>query len=102
MRLYFGQPGVVEAALATVNVELAKLTVVLSNTSGSPAQVRLHLLPPGTAAAAARRIIPDVTVPANSVALLEFPAAFAQGDVLSGKQNTSGAVTVLLDGEPKT
>ena len=102
-RIYQGQPETSETSIYTVGTDnvhtkLHKMEVVMTNTSDSEASVSLSLVPSGSAAGPANRLIPASKVPAKSVATIQFNQFMGQGDFLSALQCTNGAVTLTITG----
>jgi hypothetical protein len=105
--IYQGQPGTSEAALtlrpfgATAvpsNTKVILKQIILANTSSSSATVSISLVPSGGTAGAANRIVPNVSVSANSVVVIDLSQVMEPGDFLSAVQGTAGAITVNISG----
>lgn len=72
--------------------------VLLANTAAAAATVSISLVPSGGTAGAANRIVPTVSVAANSVAAIDMSQVMEAGDFLSAVQGTLGAITVTISG----
>lgn len=105
--IYQGQPGTDEDALTLrpfgdtsvpANTKVILKQIILANTSSASATVAISLVPSGGTAGAANRIVPDVSVGANSVVTIDLSQVMEPGDFLSAVQGTAEAVTVTISG----
>lgn len=101
--LYQGQPGTTEETIYTVgtgntHTKVKAFEVVLANVATSDATISLSKVKSGIVAGNANRIIPNVTIGANSTAIITFNQAMVTGDFLSAIQGTASAITVTISG----
>lgn len=106
-RLYQGQPGTTEAALTLrpfnasavpANTKVIIKQILLTNTANAAATVSISLVLSGGTAGAANRIVPAVSVSANSIVAIDMSQVMEPGDFLSAVQGTAGAITVTISG----
>jgi len=105
--LYQGQPGTTEASLTLrpfnaaavpANTKVIIKQILLANNAAAAAAVSISLVPSGGTAGAANRIVPNVSVNANSVVAIDMSQVMEPGDFLSAVQGTAGAITVTISG----
>jgi hypothetical protein len=99
-RFYIGQPGTTETMLYTVpagkTVILKDITIC--NTSSTDATISLSIVPSGSTAGTANRILANLKVTANSIVDITLSQVMNEGDFLSAVQGTAGAITVVISG----
>jgi len=100
-RLYQGQPGTSNATLYTVpaSTDVKVASIVVSNTTASPATVTLSVVPNGGSAGTTNRIMAATSVGANDTVVLDSSVYLNAGDFIAGLQGTSAALTVTISGE---
>lgn len=105
--LYQGQPGTTEAALTLrpfnatsvpANTKVIIKQILLANTATAAATVSISLVPSGGTAGAANRIVPNVSINANSVVAIDMSQLMESGDFLSAVQGTASAITATISG----
>lgn len=98
MAVLYTAPAV--SANVTGNSSTAYITeLILANTSGSNANVTLHVVPSGGSPSAATQIIPNITISANNAKVISgLKTMIPPGGTLQGVQSVSGAVTVTASG----
>lgn len=98
---YQGQPGTSNATLYTVPVSTnVKITsIVMVNTTSSPATVTLNVVPSGGSASASNQVVPAMSVSGNSVSTFDSPVFMAASDFIAGLQGTASAITVTVNVE---
>lgn len=99
--LYQGQPTTSSATLYTVpaSTDAMLKSIVLANTSGSPATITLYRVPTGGSAGVTNCIVPTFTVAANDTVTLDSGVCMTAGDFIAGLQGTTGAITATISGE---
>lgn len=109
-RMYFGQPGTASATLYTApgtasSVSAAVVrTIHVANTSLNASTFTLGLGGTatlgsgGTADIAANQIISTFTVPAYGLFVENVSILMNQGEILTGKQSTTGSLTMIISG----
>jgi hypothetical protein len=100
VRMYQGQPGTSDAALvsAITGNRIVK-QIIMANTTSSAADLTINMVPnPGTTSSAANQIVPDVTIPANTVITLDLTLVMNVSDAIRGLQGTASAITVTISG----
>lgn len=101
VNLYQGQPGTSNATLYTVpastSVKLA--SIVVCNTTTSPATVTLDVVPSGGTAGVTHRICSALTVSGSATTVIDSSVYLSAGDFIAGLQGTASALTVTVSGE---
>lgn len=76
------------------------LDITMSNTTGSALTLYVHLVPVGTAVAAANALVPNVAIPANTFVQWTGVQLLNEGDFIQGVASGSG-VTINITGDEK-
>jgi hypothetical protein len=98
MKIYQGQPSTSDALLYIADRRFDSFAICVTNTTASAATLTINMAYQAAAAAASNQIISAASIPANSVAVFEFPIELVVGDSIRGLQGTSTALTVTIDG----
>lgn len=101
LSLYQGQPSTSVATVYTVpaSTDVKVTSVVLCNTTATPATVTLSAVPSGGTAGVANRLLAGFTVAANDTVQADLHHFMTTGGFLAALQGTSGAITVSISGE---
>lgn len=92
------QPGTTLGTLLSAQTVKYKIkSLELVNTTGTIANVTLHLVRSGNTAGALSQIVPNTPIPANDVKLLNDVGTIEIGDTIQGLQGTSGSISVHLE-----
>ncbi|BDG48763.1 hypothetical protein [Parageobacillus sp. KH3-4] len=99
-RLYIGQPGTSLETLYTVptNTKTIVKQIVLSNTTGTDANVTIHFVPNGQVAGNGNKIFSALTVTANNTGIFDLSAVLEAGDTIQAVQGTANAITIHISG----
>lgn len=73
--------------------------VIAANSSASPVTVRLSLVPAGGTADGTNVILPDATVGAHDVLVLDAEQVLNLGDKLNGLASTTNVIVLTVSGE---
>lgn len=95
-RFYLGQPGTVTGVLFTVDAarRVTIKQVTLANTTALPATVTLGV----NATTAAARVVPGVSIPANTIVVVDMTLVLEAAEAIHGLQGTASAITVQISG----
>jgi hypothetical protein len=102
MILYQNQPPTTNASLYAVDRRITSYSIVAANLTNASATFRINHCVAGAAAADTNVVVPDVTVAAHEIFIVDLPVELVSGDVLRGVQGTDGAITVTIDGTDGT
>lgn len=72
--------------------------ILVSNTSASTATVTLHIVPALGAASAANKIIPEVSLAANSVITFDVTQVMEVGETLRALASAATSVNLIVSG----
>lgn len=99
-KLYVGQPTTSSTTLYTApgSTTVIVKQIILTNTTGSSATIRLNHVASAGSAAAANMMVPDMWVPPNNVQTLDLSVVMNTGDFIAGLQGTSAAITAHIHG----
>jgi kynurenine formamidase len=99
-RLYVGQPGTSLGTLYTVpaNTKTIVKNIILTNTTGTAANVTIHFVPNGGSADATNKIISSYTVNTNDTVVIDLSSVLETGDTIQAIQGTANAITVYVSG----
>lgn len=89
------------ATLYTVTAPRTKAVVkqiLVSNTSASSATVTIHIVPALGTASSATKIIPEVSVAANSVITFDVTQVLNVGETLQALASTGSAINAIISG----
>jgi len=96
MRLYGpAQPTTSDTVLYTAPSATWITHIWAANTSGSAATLTLDV----NTAGVAYRLVPTISIPANTVFVIEGRYYLDAAEIIRGLQGTSGAITVHIIGE---
>lgn len=95
--VYTGQPGTTDTLLATVPAAKSWIVkqITVTNTTGTAATITLGM-PAAAALAAANHMLTAVSVPANSVTVVDLSQVLATGETIRALQGTATALTVHI------
>lgn len=100
-KLYQGQPTTSFTTLYTVpaSTDVKITSIVLCNTSASPATATLSVVTAAGTAGVTNEIVSAMPIGANSTVILDTSLYMSAADFIAGLQGTAGAVTVTISGE---
>lgn len=100
-KIYQGQPGTSVGTLYTVpaSTDVKITSIVLCNTTTSPATVTLSVVTAAGTAGVTNQIASALSINANQLIVLDVPVYMSAADFIAGLQGTSSAVTVTISGE---
>lgn len=102
---YQGQPTTSSATLYTapLNTTVKITSIVVCNTTSTPANFTLYVVPAGGTAGAANQVFNAVNVTGNQTITLDSPVYLTGGsstaDFIAGLQGTSSALTLTINVE---
>lgn len=101
--LQMAQSNVASTTETTVyTVPVAKNSIVkqiiLANVTVSAATISISIVPSGGAAGDGNRIVKNLSLPANSISVLDTMQNMDTGDFISVQQGTASAVTTTISG----
>ena len=82
------------AVLFTATMPTLVSSLTFSNTDVADRTVRINLVPAGSSLAQGNRIVPDLTIRANDVAMVPLELVMAAGDTLQGLASVTSVVNV--------
>jgi hypothetical protein len=100
VRFFTGQPSNAETTQYTVPGATSAILkeVNVANVTGGAVNFEMSLVPSGGAAGAANRLIPTVSIPANTVVTFTFYEVMNTGDFISTLAGASTSLTVKMSG----
>lgn len=98
--LYVNQPGTSASSLYTTPASTTTIikTIIICNTTGSEAKLRLYVVPSGQTAGVAYAIVYDRPIAAYDTVVLDLSTVMTAGYFIAGSQTTSGALSVNISG----
>lgn len=99
-RLFQVQAGTSETTQYTVPASTSTILkeIVIANTTGSAATIAVSLVASGGTAGASNRVIPTVSIAANTLVSLTFNQVLATGGFISTIAGTATALTLTASG----
>lgn len=99
-RLYTGRPGTTLSTLVPGSATVRQMKqIVLVNTTNQNASIKLYAVPSGGTATDDNILVPNTTLPANSVTPISFACfTLEANDTIQGLQTTPNAIAVHIHG----
>lgn len=99
-RFYLGQPGTTMASIYTVPANTTGIIkeIILTNTTATPADISLSIVPSGGSAGLNNRIFEQKEIPANGSEIIQLTTVVEAGDTIQMSQITDGAITATMSG----
>lgn len=99
-RLYVGQPSTDVATVytaPTLKTVIVK-NIVLCNTSRNLSAITVHVVPSGSTATKANKVVAELNVSGNDTIVIDLSTVLQAGDSLQLCQSTIGSITTYISG----